>query len=137
LLAAVLVSVSNLVLKLAIHRPRPAADLVHVNGTYASYSFPSGHVMFYAGYFGYIMFLAFTVFKSSWKRTLLLLSRHSCASGRFLANVFGSVLVQRCDGRSGIDRINPILPLGKESFFRASACRKGDRALTMCRYMQS
>jgi membrane-associated phospholipid phosphatase len=72
LFAAILVSVSNLVIKLAIHRPRPAADLVHVNGTFASFSFPSGHVMFYAGFFGFIMFLAFTVFKPSWKRTLLL-----------------------------------------------------------------
>jgi membrane-associated phospholipid phosphatase len=72
LVAAVLVSASNLVIKLAIHRPRPAANLVHVNGTFASYSFPSGHVMFYAGFFGFMMFLAFTVFKPSWKRALLL-----------------------------------------------------------------
>jgi membrane-associated phospholipid phosphatase len=45
---------------------------VHVFDTLGSYSFPSGHVMFYTGFFGFIWFLAFTLLKISWKRTLLL-----------------------------------------------------------------
>jgi undecaprenyl-diphosphatase len=38
-----------------------------------SYSFPSGHVMFYTGFFGFIWFLAFTLLKPSLTRNLLLI----------------------------------------------------------------
>lgn len=64
----------NLVVKALIHRPRPSADLVHVFKQYSSYSFPSGHVMFYTVFFGFLWFLAFTFVKCTWKRTLLLAS---------------------------------------------------------------
>ena len=70
--AAVLAEALNLVIKDAVHRVRPAADLVHVVLGLKSYSFPSGHVTFYTGFFGFIFFLAFTLLKPSWKRTLLL-----------------------------------------------------------------
>jgi membrane-associated phospholipid phosphatase len=63
----------NLLLKFAIHRPRPAASLVQVNANFGSYSFPSGHVMYYTGFFGFMFFLAFTLLKPSWKRNLLLI----------------------------------------------------------------
>jgi membrane-associated phospholipid phosphatase len=72
LAAAVLVSVLNVMLKVAIHRPRPAADLVHVTSNFGSYSFPSGHVMFYTGFFTFICFLAYTLLKPSLKRTFLI-----------------------------------------------------------------
>lgn len=62
----------NTLLKLLIHRPRPAADLVNVMKELTNYSFPSGHVMFYVGFFGLIWFLIFSLLKNSWKRTILL-----------------------------------------------------------------
>ena len=37
-----------------------------------SYSFPSGHVMFYVGFFGFVAFLVFSLLKPSMKRTLIL-----------------------------------------------------------------
>jgi undecaprenyl-diphosphatase len=45
---------------------------VNVFAKLSSYSFPSGHVMFYLGFFGFIWFLAFTLLKPSLKRSLLL-----------------------------------------------------------------
>jgi membrane-associated phospholipid phosphatase len=72
LAAAVLVSLLNVILKVAIHRPRPGADLVHVASNFGSYSFPSGHVMFYTGFFGFMIFLTYTLLKPSVKRILLM-----------------------------------------------------------------
>ena len=62
----------NVLVKDLIQRPRPAAALVHVLATLSDYSFPSGHVMFYTGFYGFIIFLSFTLLKPSLKRTLLL-----------------------------------------------------------------
>jgi membrane-associated phospholipid phosphatase len=62
----------DLVVKDAIRRARPAADLVHVVLRLKSYGFPSGHVTFYTAFFGFLFFLAFTLLRPSWKRTLLL-----------------------------------------------------------------
>jgi membrane-associated phospholipid phosphatase len=70
---AIFASLSNLLIKELIHRPRPASDLVSVIHDLDSYSFPSGHVMFYTIFFGFIFFLGFTLLKPSWKRTLLLI----------------------------------------------------------------
>jgi len=72
LIAALLSIGLNVLVKDLIMRPRPAATLVHVLATLTDYSFPSGHVMFYTGFYGFIVFLAFTLLKPSWKRTLLL-----------------------------------------------------------------
>ena len=72
LLDAVVVQVLNMLVKIIIHRPRPTTDLAHVARTLSGYSFPSGHVMFYTGFFGFIWFLTFMLLKSSWKRTFLL-----------------------------------------------------------------
>ncbi len=72
--AAVIEEGLNLLIKDAVHRARPAPNLVHVFVKLTSYSFPSGHVTFYTGFFGFIWFLAFTLLKPSWKRTLLLAS---------------------------------------------------------------
>jgi len=73
LIAASIVELLNLIIKTLVHRARPSANLIHVTNLLNSYSFPSGHVMFYTGFFGFICFLIFTLLKPSWKRTLLLL----------------------------------------------------------------
>lgn len=70
--AAAAVSAVNVMVKVVVQRPRPTADLVQVFAVLNSYSFPSGHVMFYTAFLGFIWFLAYTVLKKSWKRTLLL-----------------------------------------------------------------
>jgi undecaprenyl-diphosphatase len=72
LIAALFSSGINVLVKDLIQRPRPAAALVHVFATLNNYSFPSGHVMYYTGFYGFIVFLAFTLLKPSLKRTLLL-----------------------------------------------------------------
>ena len=73
LIAALLPPILNIVVKELIRRPRPTMDLVHVFRVLESYSFPSGHVMFYVGFFGFIWFLIYTLLKRSWIRTLLLI----------------------------------------------------------------
>ena len=73
LVAALTVVLLNLLIKMLVHRARPSADLLHVANLLKSYSFPSGHVMFYTGFFGFILFLTFTLLKPSWIRTLLLI----------------------------------------------------------------
>ena len=72
LVAALLPSVINILVKELIRRPRPAIDLVDVFKILDSYSFPSGHVMFYVGFFGFLWFLIFTLLRRSVTRTLLL-----------------------------------------------------------------
>jgi undecaprenyl-diphosphatase len=72
LFATVFVPVVNVVIKDYIRRPRPTVDLVNVFGVLNSYSFPSGHVMFYVGFFGFLWFLVYTLFKRSWRRTATL-----------------------------------------------------------------
>jgi len=62
----------NVLIKDLIQRPRPVPGMVRVFAELTSYSFPSGHVMFYLGLFGFIGFLAFSQLKPSAKRGLLL-----------------------------------------------------------------
>lgn len=73
LVAAILPPLVNVLVKDWIRRPRPTIDLVHVFGVLNSYSFPSGHVMYYVGFFGFLWFLVYTLLKRSWRRTLLLI----------------------------------------------------------------
>jgi undecaprenyl-diphosphatase len=70
--ASTLPPVINMIVKDAIQRPRPTADLVDVFRILDSYSFPSGHVMFYVGFFGFLWFLAYILLKRSLLRTSLL-----------------------------------------------------------------
>jgi len=70
--AGILPPVVNVLVKGVIKRPRPTMDLVQVLRALDSYSFPSGHVMFYVGFFGFLWFLVYTLLKRSWIRTLLL-----------------------------------------------------------------
>jgi membrane-associated phospholipid phosphatase len=72
--AAFLPPIINVLIKEYIRRPRPTVDLVDVFRVLDSFSFPSGHVMFYVSFFGYLWFLVFTLLKKSWRRTLLLIS---------------------------------------------------------------
>jgi undecaprenyl-diphosphatase len=72
LIAAVFTTAINVLVKDLIQRPRPTPDMVNVFSKLTSYSFPSGHVMFYCGFFGFIGFLAFSLLKPSLKRSLLL-----------------------------------------------------------------
>src|SRR5262249_31321362 len=51
-------SLVNMLLKLAIGRPRPTEDLVNVAGLYRHESFPSGHVVFFVEFFGFLFFLS-------------------------------------------------------------------------------
>jgi membrane-associated phospholipid phosphatase len=70
--AAIGVVLINLALKTAIHRDRPTPNLVDVFSDVGGYSFPSGHVMFYVAYFGFLWFLVYTLFKDTPKRTATL-----------------------------------------------------------------
>jgi membrane-associated phospholipid phosphatase len=61
----------NTLVKVAIRRPRPTSDLVNVFQQISGFSFPSGHVMFYVAFFGFLFFLTFLLLKYSWYRTLI------------------------------------------------------------------
>jgi membrane-associated phospholipid phosphatase len=58
--------------KLIIGRPRPDASLVHVIEKLTDTSFPSGHVLFYVSFVGFLWFLCYTLLKPSWRRSLAL-----------------------------------------------------------------
>ena len=61
-LFALLSSLSGLVstlVKLAVNRPRPGAPLVHVLEKTEQQSFPSGHVIFYTVFFGFIILVMY------------------------------------------------------------------------------
>jgi len=72
LMAAVFSTAINVLVKDLVQRARPTTGMVNVIATLNSYSFPSGHVMFYLGFFGFVWFLAFSLLKPSLKRGLLL-----------------------------------------------------------------
>lgn len=72
LVAAVFSTAINLLVKDLVQRPRPGASVVNVIDTLKSYSFPSGHVMYYLGFLGFIGFLVFSLLKPSIKRSLML-----------------------------------------------------------------
>ncbi len=72
-IAAVLSILVNTAVKDLVARPRPTANLIMVFGhTLKSYSFPSGHVMFFVGFFGFLWFLSYTLLKPSPPRNILL-----------------------------------------------------------------
>ena len=73
LVAAFLPLTISVAIKELIRRPRPTGDLVDVFRILDSYSFPSGHVMFYLGFFGFLWFLTFMLLKPSFGRTCLLI----------------------------------------------------------------
>jgi undecaprenyl-diphosphatase len=72
LLASLLSGITNELVKSLIQRPRPSVDLVDVFRILTSYSFPSGHVMFYTILFGFTWYVIYTVIKASLLRSVLL-----------------------------------------------------------------
>ena len=72
LLGVLGISAIGLGAKLIIVRPRPSADLVNVIAQLSDYSFPSGHVLSFTTFFGFLLFLCFTLLKPFWTRTLLM-----------------------------------------------------------------
>jgi membrane-associated phospholipid phosphatase len=72
LVASLSSGLANQLIKNFIQRPRPSVDLVNVFDVLDSYSFPSGHVMFYTIVFGYLWYLVYTLLKPSILRTFLL-----------------------------------------------------------------
>ncbi len=70
LFAAVGVSLLGAVVKLIVHRARPSADLVNVFSKLNDYSFPSGHVLLFTAFLGFLIFLIYTLTPHSWARTL-------------------------------------------------------------------
>jgi membrane-associated phospholipid phosphatase len=59
-------------IKMVVHRPRPGITLVKVLQQLNSFSFPSGHVLTYTAFFGFLFFLGFTLLKPALVRTVLL-----------------------------------------------------------------
>jgi len=58
--------------KAIVTRPRPSADLVHVFQQLPTSGFPSGHTLMAGAFYGFFAFLAYTLLKPSWFRTLFL-----------------------------------------------------------------
>jgi undecaprenyl-diphosphatase len=72
ILAAILTTAVNVLVKDLIQRPRPSNPIIHVLARLTDFSFPSGHVMYYIGFYGFVGFLVFTLLKPSLLRTVLL-----------------------------------------------------------------
>ncbi len=62
------------ILKALVARPRPSLDLIeHTIPNLPPGSFPSGHVLFFCGFFGSILFLTYTRLRKSLFRDFLML----------------------------------------------------------------
>ncbi len=60
------------ILKLIVSRPRPNSGLIHqVERFSKDDSFPSGHVLYFIGFYGFLLFLSFTLIKSKFWRNLV------------------------------------------------------------------
>jgi len=70
--SAIGVSILGIAIKLAVNRPRPSANLINVVSQLDDFSFPSGHVLYFTAFFGFLLFLVYAVLKNSWRRTMLL-----------------------------------------------------------------
>ncbi|HSK65761.1 MAG TPA: phosphatase PAP2 family protein [Anaerolineales bacterium] len=82
LLASAVSGLTNELIKGLIRRPRPAVNIVDVFRVLDSYSFPSGHVMFYTILFGFIWYVVYTLLKQSLQRSFFL-----CVFGFFILTV--------------------------------------------------
>jgi membrane-associated phospholipid phosphatase len=61
------------ILKIVVGRQRPTPNLVNVFQQIQQPSFPSGHTLHYTVFFGFLIFVFATNFKSSWPRNLALI----------------------------------------------------------------
>ncbi len=68
--AAVGVSLLGAVIKIVVQRQRPSPDLINVFSPLHDYSFPSGHVLLFTAFLGFLLFLIYTLTPRSWGRTL-------------------------------------------------------------------
>lgn len=71
LLSNIGISILGTGIKLIVVRPRPTPDLVNVITKLPDFGFPSGHVLFFVTFFGFLAFLTFTLLKPSWERSLI------------------------------------------------------------------
>jgi membrane-associated phospholipid phosphatase len=55
-------------IKLLVERPRPTPNLVNVFAAVSDSSFPSGHVLFFTAFLGFVFFLLYTLAPRSWWR---------------------------------------------------------------------
>ena len=63
----------NLLFKLLVGRPRPTDLLVNVTRVYQRESFPSGHVVFFVEFFGFLFFLSYVLLeRGPWRRAVLI-----------------------------------------------------------------
>ena len=62
----------NLLFKLLVGRPRPTDLLLRVTRVYQHESFPSGHVVFFVEFFGFLFFLAYVLLERGPLRLALL-----------------------------------------------------------------
>lgn len=62
----------TIAIKTRVLRPRPTKDLVRVMGDLDEASFPSGHVVHYVTFYGFLFYLVFIHLKQRWFRTALL-----------------------------------------------------------------
>jgi len=62
----------NQFLKFIVARPRPTADLVHITGVHQFQSFPSGHVIFFVEFFGFLFFLSYVLLEVGLLRRIAL-----------------------------------------------------------------
>ena len=58
--------------KLVVERPRPTGDDIRVMSQLLDFSYPSGHVVSYVSFYGFLYFLVYVLFKHSWRRTATL-----------------------------------------------------------------
>lgn len=73
LLTAGFTTFANINLKILVNRQRPSIDLVNVFQQLKDRSFPSGHVMFYTAFFGFLLFLAYSLLSKSHRRTVVII----------------------------------------------------------------
>ena len=132
LLGNIGISVLGAMTKLIVLRPRPSPNLVDVVAQLPDYGFPSGHVLFFVTFFGFLAFLAYTLLKPSWGRRVLLLVAYALialiglsriylgehwASDVIAAYLFGSVWLTACVRvyRWGKSRFFVNQPVAKET----------------------
>ncbi len=70
--AVVVQGLVNVLIKSVVARPRPVDTVVQVLQSVTGNSFPSGHVMFYTLFFGFLFFLVTLRVPRSWLKTTLL-----------------------------------------------------------------
>ena len=61
----------NFLTKALVGRPRPPAELVHVEHHVSSPTFPAGHVLNFTAFAGFLAYLAWMQMAPSWRRTAL------------------------------------------------------------------